>query len=108
MRRVGLPVIALAVALALAAALAPLTAGAEPARWAGVDEAVVEKVAAEAGRQRWRTFLDDTGDLPLFLFLCAGIAGGFALGYGYRALFVERRGRPVPDCARSDRLGEEP
>ncbi len=84
--------------LALAINLPPLGCAGEPDRWAGVDEKVVERVAAEAGRQRWRTFLDESGDLPLFLFLCAGIAGGFALGYGYRALFAERRGRP----------GEEP
>ena len=58
----------------------------------GREEKQLEKVAAEAGQQRWRTFLDSTGDVPLFLFLCAGIVGGFALGYGYRALFVERRG----------------
>jgi hypothetical protein len=67
---------------------------AEPARWAGVDESVVERVAAEAGRARWRTFLDGAGDLPLFAFLCAGVAGGFALGYGFRALFVEQRCQP--------------
>ena len=84
------------VVLALAA-LAPLHGAAESTRWPGVDEAVVEKTAAEAGRHRWRTFLDETGDLPLFLFLSAGIAGGFALGYGYRALFVERSGRTGED-----------
>jgi len=67
---------------------------AEPARWAGVDEKVVERVAAEAGRARWRTFLDGAGDLPLFAFLCAGVVGGFALGYGFRALFVEQRCQP--------------
>ncbi len=67
---------------------------AEPARWAGVDERVVERVAAEAGRVRWRTFLDGAGDLPLFAFLCAGVVGGFALGYGFRALFVEQRCQP--------------
>jgi len=65
-----------------------------PARWAGVDESVVERVAAEAGRARWPTFLDGAGDLPLFAFLCAGVVGGFALGYGFRALFVEQRCRP--------------
>lgn len=68
---------------------------AEGARWAGVDEVVVDRVAAEAGRHRWRTFLDDSGDLPLFLFLCAGLIGGFALGYFYRVLFVERRSPPT-------------
>jgi hypothetical protein len=74
----------------LAAALA--ASSAPPAdRWAGLDEKVVERVSAEAGHPRWRSLLDDSGDLPLFLFLSAGIAGGFALGYGYRAVFSERR-----------------
>lgn len=68
-------------ALLLAQAAAP--------RWAGVDEAVVGRVAAQAGRQAWRPLLDASGDLQLFLFLCAGIAGGFIAGYLYRQLFVE-------------------
>jgi hypothetical protein len=59
-------------------------------KWPGVDESVVEKIAAEAGRQP-KPLVPLEGDLLLFAFLCAGIAGGFALGYGYRLLFVERR-----------------
>jgi cobalt/nickel transport system permease protein len=73
-------------AAALASAPAPRSE-----RWAGLDETVVERVSAEAGNPRWRTWLDDSGDLPLFLFLSAGIAGGFALGYGYRAVFSPRQ-----------------
>jgi len=72
-----------------------LLAGAlgSPSSWPGVDEAVVEKVAAEAGRHARRPFIDtDRGDLLLFVFLSAGIVGGFALGYSYRQLFVERVG----------------
>ena len=76
---------------ALALAMVPAATAAKDGRWAGVDEAVVERVAVEAGQHPWRTFLDGTGDLPLFLFLCAGTAGGFALGYGFHALFVEPR-----------------
>jgi cobalt/nickel transport protein len=75
----------------LAAALAASSAP-HGERWAGLDEKVVERVSAEAGHPRWRTLLDDSGDLPLFLFLAAGIVGGFALGYGYRAIFSERHG----------------
>ncbi len=83
---------ALPMALLVASqALSGSSGAAPPARWAGVDEAVVEQVAARAGQVPWRTFLDGTGDLPLFLFLCAGIVGGFALGYGYRAVFVDPR-----------------
>ncbi len=81
------------IALTLTTAFGPAAhATGETTRWTGVDEVVVERIAAEAGQQRWRVFLDGTGDLPLFVFLCAGIAGGFALGYGYRAIFVEQRG----------------
>jgi cobalt/nickel transport protein len=56
--------------------------------WAGVDETVVARVAAEAGRAPSR---NESGDLLLFAFLCAGIVGGFVLGYFYRVLFVEGR-----------------
>lgn len=83
----------LAAVLLATAALAGSSGPAEPARWSGVDETVVEHFAAAAGRARWRTFLDSSGDLPLFAFLCAGLAGGFVLGYGYRALFAEPRRR---------------
>jgi hypothetical protein len=79
-------------ALLAAALSASPQASADGARWEGLDEKVVERVAADAGHPRWRTFLDGSGDLPLFLFLSAGIAGGFALGYGYRAVFGEGRG----------------
>ncbi len=85
---------AFGMALACSGRATTLRGAAEPARWAGVDERVVERVAAEAGRVRWRTFLDGAGDLPLFAFLCAGVVGGFALGYGFRALFVEQRCQP--------------
>jgi hypothetical protein len=86
-------------ALGTAALALALVAGgaAEAPRWPGVDEAVVGRVASAAGHERWRTFLDGTGDLPLFLFLCAGIVGGFALGYGYRALFARERHRTTEE-----------
>jgi hypothetical protein len=77
----------LLVALAIVAASTGV-----PGPWPGVDETVVGEAAARVGRAPWKNLLDGQGDLPLFLFLCAGLAGGFALGYGYRALFVE--GRP--------------
>lgn len=78
-------------------ALAAAAAG-EPARWPGVDEAVVERLAQEAGRHPWPPLLDAQGDLRSFLFLSAGAAGGFAMGYLYRLLFAER-----PRAARGDR-----
>jgi len=63
----------------------------EPSRWSGIDETVVERIAAEAGRTPHGLLFEiDQGDLPLFLFLCAGIVGGSVLGYCFRMLFVEK------------------
>lgn len=63
------------------------------AKWSGVDETVVEKTAAEHGRVAWRPFINtDQGDLLLFLFLLAGVVGGFLLGFYWRKLFVEKDG----------------
>jgi hypothetical protein len=59
--------------------------------WSGVDETVVEKFAQEHGRFARAPFINtDQGDLLLFVFLIAGIAGGFVLGYLWRKLFVEK------------------
>lgn len=56
--------------------------------WVGVDESVVEKFAAEAGRPARPPFINtDQGDLLLFLFLVAGATGGFIAGYYFRQLF---------------------
>jgi hypothetical protein len=80
-----------------AAAIAALVALAEPSppaeRWPGVDDAVVGRVAAEAGRRAWASPLEPEGDLKLFCFLVAGLVGGFALGYGWRELFGGPGGR---------------
>jgi len=32
----------------------------------------------------------EQGDLPLFLFLVAGVVGGFAAGYYWKTLMVEK------------------
>jgi hypothetical protein len=55
-----------------------------PRPYVGVDEAVVEKIAAEHGRAPRKPLVE--GDLLLFLFLCAGAAGGFVAGYYWRKL----------------------
>jgi len=53
-----------------------------PKSWNGVDEAVVEKIAKEHGREAVAPLIDPgSGDLLLFAFLVAGAAGGFAAGY---------------------------
>ena len=57
------------------------------APWAGVDDAVVGKIAGAAGRHARAPFVD--GDLLLFAFLVAGILGGFVLGWTFRRLVVE-------------------
>jgi hypothetical protein len=62
---------------------------AEPERWSGIDESIIEKVAAAAGRAPRAVLFDLQGDLALFVFLCAGIAGGAVFGYYFRVLFVE-------------------
>lgn len=58
-----------------------------PKSWEGVDEAVVEKIAKEHGRQATAPLIDPgSGDLLLFGFLVAGAVGGFAAGYYWRQL----------------------
>ena len=68
---------------------------AEAAKWSGVDEAVIEKVAKEHGREAKEPLINiEQGDLPLFLFLLAGAVGGFVAGYYWRVLITERPQRP--------------
>ena len=74
--------------LALHFRLAPCAFG---ANWTGVDESVVEKYAKEHGREARTPFINtDQGDLLLFVFLLAGTVGGFAAGYSWRMLIVEK------------------
>ena len=63
-----------------------------PKPWTGVDEAVVEKIAKEHGREARKPFIDlGEGDLQLFAFLLAGAVGGFAAGYYWRRLVGEKK-----------------
>jgi ABC-type cobalt transport system substrate-binding protein len=65
--------------------LPPATSADE--KWPGVDESVIEKVAEEHGRETREPFINtDQGDLLLFVFLLAGVVGGFIGGYYWRAL----------------------
>jgi ABC-type cobalt transport system substrate-binding protein len=65
-----------------------------PQQWQGVDEAVVEKIAKEHGREAKRPLIDPgEGDLLLFAFLIAGVVGGFGAGYWWRSLMAEKRDR---------------
>lgn len=63
-----------------------------PRPWTGVDEAVVEKIAKEHGREARKPLINtDQGDLLLFAFLVAGVAAGFAGGYYWRMLVSEKK-----------------
>jgi hypothetical protein len=67
------------------------TSEAPSKNWEGVDDTVVGRYAKEAGRAPRKAFIDtDRGDLLLFVFLLAGIAGGFVMGYNYRVLFGKK------------------
>ncbi len=56
-------------------------------KWAGVDEAVIERLAGEHGREPREPLINtDQGDLLLFLFLLSGAVGGFVAGYYWRIL----------------------
>lgn len=63
-----------------------------PRPWTGVDEAVVEKIAKEHGREARPPLINtDRGDLLLFVFLVAGVVAGFAGGYYWRMLVSEKK-----------------
>jgi cobalt/nickel transport protein len=63
-----------------------------PKPWTGVDEAVVAKIAREHGREARKPLINiGEGDLQLFVFLLAGLAGGFAAVYYWRRLVSEKR-----------------
>lgn len=75
-------------ALALLLEVLPFNTTALAVEFVGVDEAVVEKFAANAGRSPTPPLVDaGNGDLGLFLFLTAGAIGGFVCGYCFRSLF---------------------
>lgn len=60
--------------------------------WSGVDKTVVEKYARAAGRPPRKPYINtDQGDLLLFMFLLAGVSGGFVAGYYFRELFPPKK-----------------
>jgi ABC-type cobalt transport system substrate-binding protein len=63
-------------------------------KWPGIDEAVVNKIAREHGREeRPSLFPAAEGDLQLFMFLLAGTVGGFVAGYYWRVLLEGKQKR---------------
>ena len=87
----------LPVALAAFLGVAGFAAAASAGQYVGVDEAVVEKFAAENGRKPSPPLVNAAGDLGLFLFLVAGAAGGFACGYFYRSLSIKKEEKEGTD-----------
>jgi hypothetical protein len=64
-------------------------------KWPGVDEAVVNRIAREHGRQERSPLIPAAeGDLQLFMFLMAGTVGGFVAGYYWRVLLEGKKRRP--------------
>jgi len=74
--------------LLLGALANPLCAEEKPGKWAGIDEAVIEKYATEQGRQAAEPLFNVEGDMLLFLFAVAGAVGGFIMGYQWHKVFV--------------------
>jgi len=61
-------------------------------KWQGVDEAVVQKIAREHGREASKPLIDTSeGDVQLFAFLIAGVVGGFGAGYYWRVLLEGKK-----------------
>jgi cobalt/nickel transport system permease protein/cobalt/nickel transport protein len=60
----------------------------KPEKWAGIDEAVIEKYATDKGREAAEPLFSVEGDMLLFLFAMAGAIGGFVMGYYWHKVFV--------------------
>jgi len=69
-------------------------------KWQGLDEKVVGRIAEEHGRPPKEPLINTgEGDLQLFVFLMAGVVGGFAAGYYWRALLDGRPDKNSGDKA---------
>jgi len=98
-------VTALLISLCIAGTVLSSAIPADAAKWSGVDEAVIGKVAREHGREAGEPLIDlEQGDVGLFLFLIAGALGGFAAGYYWRSLLAEKA---QPLDAGKDMIPEE-
>ena len=69
----------------------PTTQANEKEAWTGIDVSVVGKYATQYGRPPRDPYINtDRGDLLLFVFTLAGVAGGFVMGFNARKLFYEK------------------
>jgi hypothetical protein len=68
------------------------------AKWEGVDEAVIQKIAAEKGRTT-PPAAEDRGNIPLTLAFGAGSLAGFVAGYNWRRLTERKPAPPGADSA---------
>jgi ABC-type cobalt transport system substrate-binding protein len=89
----------------VALALSVLASPALASKWPGVDETVVEKYAEQSGRPPSEPLINtDQGDILLFVFLLAGVAGGFVLGYYWREFFGGHKDSSHKDSSRRRHL----
>lgn len=65
-------------------------------KWQGVDEAVIEKIAIDKGRQVKEPLISLEGDIELFVFALFSAIGGFVAGYYWREL-VNKKGTIMKD-----------
>jgi len=78
-------------------------------QWQGIDETVVQKIAKEHGREARKSLIDTgEGDMQLFVFLLAGVVGGFTAGYCWRALLDGGKRRQVVEKQPSRRRPRKP
>ena len=67
-------------------------------KWQGLDETVVGKIAEEHGRKPREPLINTgEGDMQLFVFMIAGVLGGFAAGYYWRVLLDGKKDTPSGD-----------
>ena len=69
----------------------PAVQAEEKEAWQGIDVSIVGKYASEYGRPPRDPYINtDKGDLLLFVFTLAGVAGGFVIGFNARRIFYEK------------------
>ncbi|MDR4509466.1 MAG: hypothetical protein MRJ65_14770 [Candidatus Brocadiaceae bacterium] len=64
----------------------------EEEAWTGIDVSIVGKYAAKYGRPPRDPYINtDQGDMLLFVFTLAGVAGGFIMGFNAHKIFFEKQ-----------------